>query len=210
MLSTLTPPLNSAPAPERVIPCRFVSASRWGGLFCGGTDMPKYDGKTYEERFWSHVRKSDGCWEWIGANTRGYGSLWMNGRHEKATKISWQINCGPVPAGMWLLHRCDNPPCVRPDHLFLGTVLDNARDAAKKGRLKIPPTAQNYAKRTHCSRGHKYVVGNMKRHKNERRCNSCQRIRWAKRYYGADSPEVARATERERARFIGDGEKEGA
>jgi hypothetical protein len=100
-----------------------------------------------EDRFWEKVDKSGDCWLWTGARDQhGYGSLSVahEGRERrrsvpvKASRVSWQIHNGPIPAGMWVLHRCDNPPCVRPDHLFLGTQLDNMRDASAKGRLNVP------------------------------------------------------------------------
>ena len=87
------------------------------------------------DRFWKYVRKTDTCWLWTGGTTGGYGSFSI-GRHRKqpAHRFSWALHYGPIPDGLWVLHQCDNPPCVRPDHLFLGTVKDNARDMAQKGR----------------------------------------------------------------------------
>lgn len=105
---------------------------------------------TIAERFWRHVKKSDGCWEWFGQyHAKGYG--WMrftlrrhpsgNGKQGKQPKhavrshrLSWQLHFGEIPAGLGVLHTCDNPRCVRPDHLFLGTDKDNWEDAKKKGR----------------------------------------------------------------------------
>lgn len=86
-------------------------------------------------RFWARVQKGDGCWEWQGTRiAHGYGRLRVGSERVLAHRYSWRITNGPIPAGMSVLHRCDNPPCVRPDHLFLGTQLDNNRDRSAKGR----------------------------------------------------------------------------
>lgn len=92
----------------------------------------------FAEYFWSLVDKSEGgCWEWRGIrHKKGYGEICVSGRHhkKKAHRVSWELASGPVPPGIHVLHRCDNPPCVRPDHLFLGTNHANVLDAAEKGR----------------------------------------------------------------------------
>ena len=88
--------------------------------------------KPVEERFWPKVMKTDGCWIWIaGKKPQGYGAF-ENGRG--AHRISWQIHFGPIPPGMCVMHICDNPSCVRPDHLTLGSKADNNADARAKGR----------------------------------------------------------------------------
>lgn len=100
------------------------------------------------ERFWPKVRKTDTCWEWIRCKSpKGYGWFRFNlkrrsvGKKTKTTirahRLSWLLNCGDIPEGLFVLHRCDNPACVRPDHLFLGTIKDNYDDAVSKGR-RIP------------------------------------------------------------------------
>jgi hypothetical protein len=90
-----------------------------------------------EQRFWSKVNKSDGCWVWTASrHKRGYG-LFHQGRTRIASVVSWEIANGTIPSGMLVCHRCDNPPCVRPDHLFLGTVSDNAVDSVQKGRAGL-------------------------------------------------------------------------
>ncbi len=90
------------------------------------------------ELFWSKVRKSpepDGCWLWTaGRNNKGYGLIRWRGRNCLAHRISWELANGPFPAELQVLHRCDVPLCIRPDHLFLGTVRDNVRDMMAKGR----------------------------------------------------------------------------
>src|SRR5699024_793010 len=80
----------------------------------------------------------EGCWLWT-AGTRGfkshhYGLFSVNGANIGSHRYSWMIANGPIPKGMAICHRCDNPPCVNPAHLFLGTIADNHRDMEQKGR----------------------------------------------------------------------------
>jgi HNH endonuclease len=93
------------------------------------------------ERFWRRVEKGDGtgCWLWTGCvDDCGYGVLWVRregkDRNEKAHRYSWELANGPIPAGKWVLHSCDNPPCVRPDHLYLGDHQRNMDDMYARGR----------------------------------------------------------------------------
>jgi hypothetical protein len=98
-----------------------------------------------EDRFWTHVTKADGdgCWTWNTAKPGEYGRLGIGGSNDLAHRYSWTLHNGPIPNGLYVLHKCDNRPCVRPDHLFLGTHIDNVRDMCAKGRayLQVNPGA---------------------------------------------------------------------
>lgn len=88
-------------------------------------------------RFWAKVDKQapNGCWEWTGSRLpKGYGQFAPNHRPVRAHRYSYELHHGTVPAGLMVLHRCDNPPCVNPAHLYAGTRLDNARDAVMRDR----------------------------------------------------------------------------
>ena len=96
---------------------------------------------TWRDRFWSKVERgeaADDCWGWsAGVHSQGYGLLWV-GRTRKAHRLSWEIHNGPIPAGACVLHRCDNPPCANPRHLFLGSQADNVQDMMDKDRGNKP------------------------------------------------------------------------
>jgi hypothetical protein len=92
------------------------------------------------ERFWAKVDTSGECWLWTASvGTTGYGQFRMGLRTVKAHRLSWELAEAPIPAGFGVLHFCDMPRCVRPDHLFLGTQADNMADAARKGRVRNSP-----------------------------------------------------------------------
>ena len=94
---------------------------------------------TVEQRFWAKVDKSKECWEWLASfRTTGYGQFGMNGVPTTASRVAWILTNGEIPKGMVICHRCDNRKCVRPDHLFLGTMKDNSRDMVAKGRHRAP------------------------------------------------------------------------
>lgn len=88
------------------------------------------------QRFWDKVKKGKGCWEWTAANSRGYGKFRLGGKTLAAHRVSYEWANGPIPDGLVVMHTCDNPPCVRPAHLRLGTHGDNAVDRDRKGRAR--------------------------------------------------------------------------
>ena len=90
------------------------------------------------DRFWSKVDKSADCWVWTAhRDHNGYGRFQIDDYPRIAHRIAWELSYGLIPNGLWVLHRCDNPPCVRPEHLFLGTAADNYLDARSKNRMPL-------------------------------------------------------------------------
>jgi hypothetical protein len=92
-----------------------------------------------ESRFWDKVEKTDGCWEWTASRDRyGYGDFRYGPergcKRVRAHRFAYEIHNGSIPDGLHVLHRCDNPPCVNPDHLFVGSNADNMADKTTKGR----------------------------------------------------------------------------
>lgn len=100
------------------------------------------------QRFWPKANKTSSCWLWEGTKrSKGYGTFMLRGLQCRAHRVAWELTYGPIPRGMEICHHCDNPACVRPDHLFLGTQKDNIQDAITKGRLNpkncCQPTGEN-------------------------------------------------------------------
>lgn len=123
------------------------------------------------DRFWSYVDRGDSsaCWEWRAARMRqytgkdgkprgavGYGFFGLRGKNVMAHRVAYELSAGPIPEGMFILHKCDNPPCVNPNHLAVGSASDNTRDMISKGRASIwqVPAERRARGERHGSRTH--------------------------------------------------------
>lgn len=105
----------------------------------GDTDIvnPPVSQQRFIERFEEKIEKIDSCWIWVGAFFKsGYGRFSFGKKKVRAHRFSYELYIGKIPKGIYVLHRCDNPCCVNPLHLFLGTHLDNMMDMESKGRAK--------------------------------------------------------------------------
>lgn len=133
---------------------------------------------TTEERFWSKVRITPGCWEWIGGRGDGYGCFWYRKKPGKAYRYSYEIHKGPIPPGLEIDHLCRNRACVNPDHLeAVTTVVNVMRGEGFSAKNK---------RKTRCPKGHEYTPENtiilkpLKRGGGPRReCATC-RVVWAR------------------------------
>src|SRR3990167_829092 len=144
-------------------------------------------------RFWRFVRKMRGCWIWTAyRNQQGYGRVYVHQsrRLESAHRVSWRLAGRRLPAGKWVLHACDNPPCVNPAHLFLGTREDNMIDWALKHPLPEEdypdqnPLREYMARQraqTTCLRGHPLFGRNLYVYSGHRQCRACHAMRQAAR-----------------------------
>lgn len=133
---------NPPPIPRASRPFGPGHQTPWVGGDLEGT-MPRtcqINNPIHVARFWSYVHKTETCWTWTASiRSKGYGAfVWLDLKGKlvqgRAHVFSWLIHRGEIPAGLFVLHECDTPACVRPEHLFLGTRADNNRDMCAKGR----------------------------------------------------------------------------
>ena len=137
------------------------------------------------DRFWRKVIRAgtDECWLWIGSTDRkGYGQIRMpgKGRLRYATHVSLELVGRVIPEGMIALHTCDNPPCVNPAHLVVGTHRENTQDSINKGRASKPPPGRKFEKgavtlKEYCYRGHPLSEAYV-RPDGYRSCRECMKI----------------------------------
>lgn len=143
------------------------------------------------DRFWSKVDKHGPragrlgfCWLWMGARSaNGYGNVALGSRVDGTRRNigahcqAWMLEYGPdsIPEGMCVLHHCDNPPCVRRSHLWLGTKADNQRDMGRGFGWN--------EQKTHCPAGHLYNTANTYHYRGLRHCRACRRIAALRRYH---------------------------
>lgn len=129
-------PKEIAHALGRTLPAVKSRAGRSGISFTARSKRPDL----VADRFWDKTDRRGRCWLWLAARDRkgygkfGVGTLGHDRRVESAHRVAWELTRGPIPGGMYVLHHCDNPWCVNPDHLWLGTRADNAADMVAKGR----------------------------------------------------------------------------
>ena len=112
--------------------------------------MPRTKNEPFEQlvenRVLPRIDTSGECWVWTGAKASGRGQVAFKGKVLAVTRVVWEYHNGPIPPGMFICHKCDNPPCCRLDHLFVGSPADNMRDMMEKGRAnpRSGPQHHNY------------------------------------------------------------------
>lgn len=173
--------------------CRTHYSQQWRAT---GHRRPR----TFEARFEANIRKSDGCWEWTGAHANGgYGLIIRDKQRLRAHRVAYELAYGPIPEGLVVRHKCDNPPCVNPEHLELGTQADNGRDREERGR-------GYWANRTHCAKGHPFEGDNLYVNPGGfRQCRICVRtagIEYKRKQRAANPPKYPHLTLEQHAAIV--------
>lgn len=131
--------------------------------------------------FRGRVVKTETCWLFPAMSSTGYGMLNIGDKKYLAHRLAWELaHHKPVPAGMYICHKCDVRNCVRPGHLFVGTAKENMQDAKRKGRMA--GVGKWNGARTHCPRGHEYNEQNTRWYEGRRYCRPCGSIRTRDEY----------------------------
>lgn len=126
-------------------------------------------------RIIKNTTRAGDCLVWnLVKNGAGYGLIRYNQRNWRVHRLVWELLHGPIPPGMEACHKCDNPACCEPAHIFIGSHHDNMRDMARKRRW-----ANQYAGKTHCKRGHEFTEENTYRWSGHRTCRQCSRLKTA-------------------------------
>ena len=144
---------------------------------------PSLSADAVASRFWAKVNKrgpvhpvlKTPCWLWVrkGDSRSGYGRFYSGDQYHVASRFAYQLANGAVPEGLWVLHRCDTPRCVNPEHLFLGTHDDNMADLRAKGRGN-----SQHRDQSHCKRGHPFDKANTYVTTNgQRACRKCKKAK---------------------------------
>jgi hypothetical protein len=117
--------------------------------------------------FWDNTDRSTGCWVWQGwKRPDGYGTIRRGGRVLRVHRLAYERVHGPIADGLVVMHSCDNPPCINPEHLSLGTTVDNTLDATRKGRMCAGPRQRFYRHGGAVERGRRQRAWNRERRRN--------------------------------------------
>lgn len=140
--------------------------------------------KSTQARFWAKVDirelEPGACWEWVAARlaSGGYGAFRVAGKTLRAHRLAFEACVGPIPEGLVVRHRCDNPACVNPAHLEVGTHAENMADMYARGRaVHHRGDAHPARQKTHCARGHRFTEANTRWDRNGwRHCRACRKL----------------------------------
>ena len=135
-------------------------------------EIAEYQERTKNRLYSKTVKLENGCIEWIGCRDKwGYGQTTYLGKPARTHRLAWMLENGAIPDGLWVMHKCDNPPCLNLNHIQLGTPRDNIEDMMSKGRYVSAKLLK-----THCLKGHAYDESNTYiTPKGKRDCRICRR-----------------------------------